>query len=275
MVRDYYTLLGVHPYTDDRIVTLVYEFRCRRYRHPYWMGDREEAETRLAELREAHLTLTDPERSAWYINEFGHNENKSRKILIEYDLFDEMLTDIKDRLSAARLRREDKMNTEEKLEFHRALVAARATMKNNAVEEYALRQIRNRDELERGRLSSLRFWVRNDRKIQKFSHESTQKALSHYWEGLGLDRKLLTSSAEWVIRGSYGSGVDRYYELWITQIEGECVRQLINAITRNPLDFWEDAPQTFDLCQEFQTLNTLLYHASYSRARAEYEKEVE
>jgi curved DNA-binding protein CbpA len=58
--KDYYAILGVLPTAEDIVISAVYKALALRYHPDKFMGKKEDATIRMAELNEAYEILSDP-----------------------------------------------------------------------------------------------------------------------------------------------------------------------------------------------------------------------
>jgi hypothetical protein len=274
---DYYALLGVHPTTDEFVVRLAHKARRQELEKHAWQHDHE-LRARLDELEQAEATLTDPERHSAYYVASGGEKNHTRQMVIELDLFDNLFSEIQRKLEAAANKRLAVMTELQKLEYSRRRLASESIMAffTEEHEQYATtcNFDRNRSELRK----LVFFREHADVQIKKTAHETRLLALRTDWVALGISEDILKSAPNWIsaernaFKNLSGIGIRRT-KLWLERIRSEIRRQLTNSVCCNDTDFWTDAPATFDDSPEFSDLDTLLYKAGYSIARAEYRPE--
>ncbi len=66
MRRSIYDILGVSPDAEDIVIRAAYKALAQRYHPDKWVGDKEDATKRMAELNHAYSSLSDPSRRRKY-----------------------------------------------------------------------------------------------------------------------------------------------------------------------------------------------------------------
>lgn len=76
ITKEYYSILGVLPNTDNTIIETAYRALIKIYDLDGFTGPKEEAQRKIKEINEAYSVLSDPDKKKTYAESYGAAEQK-------------------------------------------------------------------------------------------------------------------------------------------------------------------------------------------------------